>query len=443
MTTCDVDLAKKDNQQEFKSSISEFKVKYQLFGTNREAFLDSQIYRLLNIFFFKELIKRLTHSTSGVQLLEIFDLSTYVKNIIQNTQSLISSPDFEPHDSYLHSFLQFKYLACYFFYSDKPVNAETLELLSEWLSFHVSNPFLYLFMIFSVLDRNLTYPIQYSEIKYLTMAELKEITDPKIFEMVRCLRSFGAKQCQVLTLYIKCVAGHFTALQLALATSQESLKRERSEVATPRKTQLQRRRIRKNRRTHSALRFTYGSVESQCSISQAEPKRLASLRNITCKQGGTQKQIPSSFNLFSVTSKTSATSSYFLNEPPFNEAKQFLKQSGLVEYLPNLELAKSTLVDWTTLAYEFTNKKGMLLIGEQLTSIVYSIITIETVLRSIFPRLRLISKAAVSTIEKLEPKIKDTINRLLLESKYQNVVEECVHALNYSNPEAFPVKLSQ
>lgn len=160
--------------------------------------------------FFIEFCKK---TQSEPKLITMINIDSFLKNAqpyFKLVSKMNDDNNISLYENYASGYLFMKFLSNLIFYGDHELRSNTFKLVKSTLKYHVGNPLVYIFLVFSILQRDLTSAYQFDY--------LSHISNIKIFDFLLNLlimhecRTSGSEIIHILDVLIHLIEIHFQAI---------------------------------------------------------------------------------------------------------------------------------------------------------------------------------------------------------------------------------------
>ena len=354
------------------------------------------------------------------RLIGIVCLEDILRNYIPLYKLICNSNRYNIYDDYSDCYLYMKFISSIIYYSNVTIDTSVYKLMKNTLRYHCTNPIMYIYIIFCILDRDYINDYEYDILRSLNNIELYTFLVNRLTDSEGDIRYNNNIIYHMMSLCIQLIEVHYISI-LDMLNKVKILKEQDL-----------------NNNNNKFMR-----TESYSKISDIDIEQYKYTSSDIYKKRSYSVQLDEDnkdpMNMNGLLSHQSMSIDKCTNQS-FNMT--FIKDNKLLYYLPNIYLGKNTLMIWLNIIIKIISRKKPKDLYIELKTIIRSLRTIKDCIEQIIQEYKMIAFHNDVEMKELNTSINDIMCKLVLECEDVSCVSDMLTILSELSNESFTRKLS-
>lgn len=402
----------------------------------------------------EEFFMRFTEAVfTDTDLVGMINFDEFLKNLQPFYKMMGATCRTNLYDEYSDTFLLMRYISCVINLLNKNLKINTFKLLKQCLKFQVTNAFVYIYLFFSLVDKDLKGLLNdygYKELKAVTNKEIEEFLYSKINEG-RDIRANNPEMIHMLSLFIQLIEEHFVLIVELIKETKLSHEREEEFIRQGAQVQFTFQRKYTMNDHSNGLENSPQAQNNPYEIEEISSPKIAGSPTFR-KRAYSVHFLQDAFPQKSEEPKDPLQQNGILSEVSLSIdsvfvdrelCSRFMRKNKLIYFMPNFYLGKSTLLLWIHLVQlVICRRKRLKDMDIELKAIATSLKNIKYNLEEIIRDYCTLSKDAARDACDLDAKINDILCKIVMECDDPSTVSDVLDILSELRNESFTRKIS-
>ena len=203
---------------------------YTMFESPDRINIDLGYFDIMKKSFFTKFVQM---ASKDKNLAGIVSLDEFLKNYEPFLRMICATSKTEIYDDYTDCFLLMKFISTIVHSNTQILKHHTFKLLKSTLRFHISNPIIYIYLVFCILDQNSINEFEYEQLHKISNTDLldfliKRLNDNSEKDAKNGGNSVGLETIYILSLFIQLVEDQYTTVVEMIKEVKTAKEREKA-----------------------------------------------------------------------------------------------------------------------------------------------------------------------------------------------------------------------